>query len=625
MSTGTNTQRVEMSETFFDAQRRNRRATWRISFLSVVASLLMGVPLTLVLTPLAYTVTLIVADIINYFSPLPPEFWQNVHLLGRLTLRVGDFVFNHKPIDPQTLGLGLACVLLPGIVITLVLWMGVLALFRHGGVGGALAALNAREPNHSDLKELQLADVVSEMAIAAGLPAPRIMLLDSPGSNAAAIGTSAADARLVVSRDLLDRLTRDELQGVLGHLVASVANGDLKIAFTITSIFETCGLLVGFINAPFGPHARRTLWRTARYALVRSSTDAGKSAEAEAVAALLTGDLDMGPDDISQFFDSSQKKKSVFRKVLNFVFFPVVFTNVAIQLTLWFFLSVLLGPCMALLWRARRYLADATAVQLTRNPDGLASALERLSGSGTVMPAGAWASHLFLLNPKGDTSLGGRQPSPEKMRMSIRAWSETTATKDKSADGQNSADAAAITPATPADLARMLAEIKETQRAALRGEANAIARLTAFGRAMSASGRGGLPVAMPEPADIVAARHGDSAAIVRLRALSQQESTELQRKRESSGLQNESVLSFHPSLKRRLTRLKRMGAHVDLKPTDPKSIKVAVMLWLIFAPMLLLVIGLMLVVVAMMVMLNLFFLMLWLGVIHGIFGWLGHG
>jgi Zn-dependent protease with chaperone function len=612
-----------MSETFFDAQRRNRRATWRISFLSLVASLLMGVPLTLVLTPLVYSVTLILADIVNYFSPLPPEFWQNVHLLGRLALRVGDFVFRHKPIDPQTLELGLACILLPGIIITVILWIGVLALFRRGGVGGALTVLNAREPDRGDLKELQLADVVAEMAIASGLPTPRIMLVDSPGANAAAIGTSPADARLVVSRDLLDRLTRDELQGVLGHLVASVGNGDLKIAFTVTSVFETCGLLVALINSPFGPRARRTLWRIVRYGLMRSPGDTGEPVEAEAVATLLTGDLDMGPDDISQFFDSSQKKKSVLRKVLNFVFFPVVFTNAAIQLTLWFFLSVLLGPCMALLWRARRYLADATAVQLTRNPDGLASALERLSGRGTATPAGAWASHLFLLDPKGDTSLKERQPSPEAMRMSIQAWSETAAIGEKAAIRQNpTVEAAGSTQSTAAEFASMRAEIKETQRAALRGDANAIARLAAFGRAMSGLGEGGsLPVAMPEPADIVAARHGEPAAIARLRTLSQKERTEFKRKRESFGLQNESILSFHPSLKRRLKRLKRMGAHVDLKPADPKSIQVAVVLWLIFGPLLVLVTGLMLVVVAMMIMLNLLILMLWLGVIHGVFGW----
>src|SRR5215472_16622932 len=146
-------------ETFYKAQKRNRRATWRMSFLCAVAALLMGVPLTLVLTPLFYAVTIIVAEIINYFSPLPPEFWQNLTALGQLALRVGDYYINHKgQLDPQTLGLGPALILLPGIVIAFVLWIGLLTLFRRGGVGGTLASLNAREPNRNDIKELQLAD-----------------------------------------------------------------------------------------------------------------------------------------------------------------------------------------------------------------------------------------------------------------------------------------------------------------------------------------------------------------------------------------------------------------------------------------------------------------------------------
>ena len=96
-------------------------------------------------------------------------------------------------------------------------------LLRHGGVGGTLASLSAREPDPSDLKELQLADVVQEMAIAAGLPPPRLMLLDSAGANAAAIGTSAAGARIVISRQLIDDLDRDQLQALMAHMVGSMS------------------------------------------------------------------------------------------------------------------------------------------------------------------------------------------------------------------------------------------------------------------------------------------------------------------------------------------------------------------------------------------------------------------
>jgi Zn-dependent protease with chaperone function len=240
-------------ETFFAAQKRNRRATWRMSALCAFAAFILGIPLTLVLTPLLYALTLATAEVINHFYPLQ-DFLHSANQLAQVGVRVADYVLNGKgrPPDPQELAITLALVLLPGMLLAFFLWLGMLLMFRRGGVGGALASLNAREPRPTDLKELQLADVAQEMAIAAGLPAPKVMLVDSPGANAAAIGTSAADARLVISRRLLDDLDRDQLQAILAHLVGSIGNGDLRIAFTVTSVFETCGLLLSLINAPFG-------------------------------------------------------------------------------------------------------------------------------------------------------------------------------------------------------------------------------------------------------------------------------------------------------------------------------------------------------------------------------------
>src|SRR5207248_10413921 len=128
--------------------------------------------------------------------------------------------------------------------------------------------------------ELQLSDTRQEMAIAAGLPAPQVMLIDSPGADAAAIGTSAQDAHLVLCRRLLDDLSREQLQAVVGHLIAAVGNGDLRIAFTVTSVFESCGLIVTLINAPFGRQSRHTLWRILGYA-IRRGPASGKAAAAE--------------------------------------------------------------------------------------------------------------------------------------------------------------------------------------------------------------------------------------------------------------------------------------------------------------------------------------------------------
>src|SRR5215831_15323568 len=99
-------------ETFFHAQKRNRRATWRMSALGVFAAFIMGIPLTLALTPLIYAGTLIVAEIVNHFSPLPPEFWQSVQAFGRLGVRVGAYFINHQgTLDPQAIAVGLCVVL----------------------------------------------------------------------------------------------------------------------------------------------------------------------------------------------------------------------------------------------------------------------------------------------------------------------------------------------------------------------------------------------------------------------------------------------------------------------------------------------------------------------------------
>ena len=598
-------------ETFFAAQKRNRRATWRMSALGVLAALLMGIPLTLVLTPLIYGGSLLAADIVNYFSPLPPEFWQNANAVAQSGFRVINYFLNHRgTLDPQQMALGLAAVLLPGIVVTLVLWTGMMTLFRRGGVGGALASLNAREPNPNDLKELQLADAAQEMAIAAGLPAPKLMLVDSPGANAAAIGTSPHDARIVISRRLIDDLNRDQLQALLGHLIGSISNGDLRIAFTVTSVFETCGLLVTLINSPFGRQSQRTLWRIIRYALRRGGSPE-QAAEADAVADLLAGNLDLSSTDIDNFF--SRQKAGPIRKLIRLIFFPIMFTNMAVEITLWFFNTVLLGPCMALVWRTRRYLADASAVELTRNPEALAEALERLSQDTSAIPGGSWATHLFVINPSGDHSIPSSQkgPTPEQLTQAAAIWTKT---------------GGAGAPASPADFAKLKREVMATGFAAFNGDAAAATRMQAFAQAMgSAYGEDFSQMHVPNFADIAAARRGDRAAIARLHAATHQESPQLQAKRGNTGLQSQSMVSFHPPLKKRLRRLERMGAQIRASAHSRMGAGVTVfatVLWLIIGPLLALCAGMMVVVIAMIIGLNLIILTIWLAVIHSVFTWL---
>ena len=596
-------------ETFFHAQHRNRRATWRMSALGVFAAFIMGLPLTLALTPLVYAGTLLVAEIVNHFSPLPPQFWQTANSLARLAQRLIEYVLNHRgTLNPQELAVALAIVLLPGIVIAFVLWLGIMTLFRRGGVGGALASMNAREPNPADLKELQLADTTQEMAIAAGLPAPKLMLVDSPGANAAAVGTGIHDARIVISRRLIDELTRDQLQALLGHLIGSVGNGDLRIAFTVTSVFETSGLLVTLINSPFGSHSRGTLWRIARYTLFPSSN---REAEADAVCELLGSSLDAN-DDIGNFF--SGKKSGPIRKLLRLIFFPIIITNVSIEMTLWFFLAVLVGPCMALVWRTRRYLADASSVELTRNPDALAGALQRLAVGNSRIVDGEWGTHLFVVNPSGDFSAGKPEPSQEEIRQAAAMWAGVGGT--------------ALKPGS-ADYAAIKREIMQTGVAAVGGDAAAGARMEAFIKSMAAAhGEDASSIHVPDLTDLAAARQGDRAAIARVISANRQRTPRVQAKSGSSGLEAGSMLPFHPPLKKRLKRLERMGAHLaaDTSPKAPFVAKLIMgILLLIIVPLLATCAALMLVVIAMLIGLNLVLLTIWMAVIHTIFVWWNKG
>jgi hypothetical protein len=85
---------------------------------------------------------------------------------------------------------------------------------------------------------------------------------------------------------------------------------------------------------------------------------------------------------------------------LFYLLLPVMLTNLSIKMTLFVFMSFLVGPLIALLWRSRCYLADATAVQLTRNPDGVARGLQRLASTGAIIPGSQWVAHLFLIGPE---------------------------------------------------------------------------------------------------------------------------------------------------------------------------------------------------------------------------------
>jgi Zn-dependent protease with chaperone function len=397
--------------TFFEQQERNRTATWRLTLLCVFTVFCTGMILSLVLAPPIYGLAALALTLAKKYGSVSPQVWHAFQQGGTTFVAILNH-FGNRPMPLPPLGIlvyAAVAILLPGMVIQLVLWLGIRALYLRAGAGGVLLTLGARAPRLEDLQEKKLVDVVEEMAIAGGVPSPKVMLLDSTAGNAAVVGSSRQDATLVVSRRLVEHLDRDEMQAVVGHLIASAGNGDLHIAMTTVSVYQAFGLLDALVNSPFGPRSRRTLWR-----LVRMTFRRGGAAEADEVSELLTEGLrDSGKDDVTASSDKLESKSGC----LSTLMLPVIMFNASLKITMMVLSGLLFAPAAAVLWRTRRYLADATAVQLTRNPDALANALQSLRECGGLIPGGKWASHLFIV---GQEAGGGMPPEMARRIRDMR-------------------------------------------------------------------------------------------------------------------------------------------------------------------------------------------------------------
>lgn len=250
-----------------------------------------------------------------------------------------------------------------------------LAQLSQGGHSLA-KGLGGRElnPLTDDPDEQRLINVVSEMALASGTPIPAVYLLDDePGINAFAAGFTADKAVIGVTRGCLDQLSRDELQGVIGHEFSHILNGDMGLNLKLIGVIH--GLLLIYI-------AGRLVLRLSYYdgSSRRSKDDKGAGAVlAAALAMVVIG-----------------------------------------------YLGVLCGRLIkSAVSREREFLADASAVQFTRNPEGLTGALRKIgqlaAGSTMVSPMAETASHLLFGEANGNLSfLGGwfatHPPLGERLR-----------------------------------------------------------------------------------------------------------------------------------------------------------------------------------------------------------------
>ncbi len=218
-----------------------------------------------------------------------------------------------------------------------------------------------------DLAERRYLNVVQEMALASGLPMPLCFVIDGDETiNAFAAGNSPQDAAVGVTRGALRNLTRDELQGVIAHEFSHIGNGDMKLNLRI-----------------IGTVAGLTALAQLGYILIRVGLNSGSSRKNNALPLAVAG------------------------LVVVLVGLGGVFFARLIQ---------------ASVSRQREYLADASAVQFTRNPLGLASALRKVAGlSGARREASSAeleAQHMFFAGSAGflESLFSSHPPITERIR-----------------------------------------------------------------------------------------------------------------------------------------------------------------------------------------------------------------
>jgi len=280
---------------FFEYQDKARRQSRSLVFLFILAVLII--------------IAVIDLAILVAFGSIGPEEQQSV--LSLQSIRSNS-------------GVLLGGALATAAVIAVASLFKTVALHSGGGkvardLGGVLVEADARDPQRR-----RLYNVVEEIALASGIPVPEVYVLEQEsGINAFAAGFSPADAAVAVTRGALDKLDRNELQGVIAHEFSHIFNGDMRLNIRLM------GALFGILMLSI--IGRRVL---------RGSYYMGRSKNSNGGAIVL----------------------------------------VAIAITLVGYIGLFFGRWIkAAVSRQREYLADASAVQFTRDPDGIAGALKKIA------------------------------------------------------------------------------------------------------------------------------------------------------------------------------------------------------------------------------------------------------
>ena len=385
-----------MGTTFYEAQRWHRRVGRVLGAASFVTVVVATLPVALVMSPPLAALALVATDVSSAVLPVPD---LTADVRNVVEHAVDDGTDGDPPSEPLTGGqvaTAAAVAVAPGLVVVVAAWAVVRRLFTVAGAEAVILAAEARPPDLTVLEERQLVNLVEELAIAGGIPPPRVRLVDRGMQNAAIVGRSARDATVVVPTGLLEAFGRRETSAIVALLVATAVNGDLRTAMSISAGAGSIGLLSGVVAAPTSRRARRAL-RALPAAVRDRGGDGGRRARflLDELQALAEGD-DLDDEAPAAPAGSLDREGLVLLAT-----FPLLIARIALGMLDIVVVGIVATPALAVLWRRRRLRADATAVELTRDPDGLARALRRLQSRTGRVPAGPWG-HLFVVGPDAD-------------------------------------------------------------------------------------------------------------------------------------------------------------------------------------------------------------------------------
>lgn len=232
----------------------------------------------------------------------------------------------------------------PSLGLGLALFISIIYAFigYFAGANMALSSVGAIEitPETSDHRHKQIYNIVEEVRLAAGVPMPRVWVIPTPALNAFATGMKPEKGHVAFTEGLIGRLNREEIKAVAAHEVAHIKNYDIRLMLLASVLAGAIVMLaeVGFRAAFFSGGGNRD----------------GRGA-------------------IIMFFVG-----------LAFSILAVILAHLA----------------KMAISRKREYLADATAIEFTRYPEGLASALEKIAGDSTQLRgASSFNSEMFIKDP----------------------------------------------------------------------------------------------------------------------------------------------------------------------------------------------------------------------------------